>query len=437
MIKTSSNIPIRVIALLFLLFTSNAGLALGTNTMALTIAGIPVIHFVSAAIIAVALPRGISKLRGHNPFLIPIRIILFLIAVSAVFSVYEYIFSYSAPLENITYNIFKFSYVYLVFFPIIIFIKNEKELIAFLKGSAILALVAGIAVAYQFIFNVDLPGSVVYATTTVTRSYRIMYPAVGLILGAYVFLLSLVLSGVIQKKQPFFIGFTAFCGLCSILSMHRTLLVTTVVITLWMLFFTAGNRYKMKSLLKGVAVVMISIAMFIIMLIFSPAHLDFEGMYNQTVNELSSGTNSLYERYDILSNVYKDVIANYPLLGKGFNYYSDDFNVELRTINSPTNDSGINNILLCFGFTGICAFVILLYHLFRSALRLIQTNKENRYAKAFVYGCIAINIVVIMIAIASDVIMGNTWTSVMVFSWAILYLLYQFSCNISKSPYKR
>lgn len=427
---------IRRVLLLAVLFIATDGLGFGINTEALSfnspIGSIPVVHLFTMMVVILSLAGPKRNWRSPNHLKLPIILLFSLFFIAALKTIIEFVFFSSVSLNDIMYNILKM-HIYLFFFPLIFFIRNEDELIRFLKGVMLIGVMAAFVIYYQFIFGVSFYGSEIKTSMAVTRLYRIMFPGSPLVSATYFTLLSVLLLDAARKRRIVIMSLVILLAVASILNMHRNMFVVTCLVTLGLVFIIRGNR--LKSVLKlGILLLGVLIIFPNVLSVVGLEKTYFAHNLSYTLYELETGIGSIWWRLDLLNNVINDVVANYPFLGKGFNFSSEGFDylnyVFTRTTTHPTNDNSIVNIILVFGFVGLTVFLFVFYRVFRTCiilLKMYKKEKRERLLKAVLYGCLATNAMIVMKLFVSDHIMGNPATVIMILSWAILYLLYEFN----------
>ena len=133
-------------------------------------------------------------------------------------------------------------------------------------------------------------------------------------------------------------------------------------------------------------------------------------------------------RFLLLRNTWEDVFHNYPLLGRGFDWVSPAnpaTYLATAITKTPSYDSGLVSILIMFGLFGIAVYGFLGYRVIRSCMTLIHESMNPKLT-ALVGGILGLNMSAFLGAILGDSFSGQSGTTVLVTSWALLYLMLSF-----------
>jgi hypothetical protein len=312
-------------------------------------------------------------------------------------------------------------YIYFLFFPIVLLIYNKKQLMDFIYGIFILTIISAVICYYQSITKTSLSASIM---KIFPEYVRFLFPTLEIIAGTcFTIFAFYLLYGFKKKFIPLYI-LGLFILPVLFIPLHRGVILSFFTILFVLLFLNFKNNFK-----RGFGLSIFLLFYFIItIIILSRLGVDFntiwlkikEGWIATLTQEGTAGF-----RFRLIKNAWKDTINNSPIFGIGFtwkpitslkSYLSTAFS------RSPVNDSSYSSLITAFGLSGIFVYTFLFYRLFKAGSELLKRSIEKEY-RCIVIGILSLNAFQLLYGLSNNSFFGLSSTTVMVTSWAILYII--------------
>jgi hypothetical protein len=425
---TSNERANNVLLLLGLVIALNA-LGVGVNPAVLTIGtpigAVSIVHFYTLFLVVFSLIVGNYRaLQPPNNLSLPIGFLFLLFFVTVLVSFGRSLLGTpSFTSTELLKNALRL-HTYFYFVPLVFLIKNKQQLWGFVKGAFVIGILAALVALYQ-----SASGSSLAAARMITQPgyHRFLFPTEGLMLGAFYALVALYFNvGLRRRFVPIYL--LGLLLLAAILApLHRNTMAGLIVVLSGMVLLIPGRKISrivkasLTALISGMLIALVLTAVGINISIF-PSRIE-TGVYDLLYQQGNAGF-----RFQLLWNTWVDVLRNYPVLGRGFDWVPlPDFATYLRTAvaKAPTGDNGFASVLITFGSLGILAYSFAFYRVFKCSIGLIRSLMSPTL-RALAIGIVALNAHILLTAMFSDSFSGQPATTVLVTSWALLYLMLRF-----------
>lgn len=416
------------ILLLVGLFIGVDALGFGLKPDALSI-GTPIgdvniVHLYTLSLVAFSLVVGNYKiLHRPNGLSLPLMglFLLFLIAVTMSFG--RSLFTHTFTSKDLVQNVLEL-HSYLFFIPLVLLIRSKRQFRGFVKGVFVMSGLAALIVLYQSAVGVGLPAARMVITGGLTR---FLLPTSALMVGGFCTLVALYFTVGLKRcfVPAYLLGLLLLSAI--LVPLHRGTMLSLLVVLFGIVLLAPGRR-----LVRGVKVgvsslVLASISGYILTLAGVNVHI-IPARVLSGIYDAWHGIGTAGFRLRLLQNTWEYVLHNYPLFGRGFDWVPHpDFATYLQTafVQAPTHDSGFASILIMFGLFGVIVFGFIFYRVFKCGISLMHSLPDLKL-RALVIGIMALNAHTILVAISEDSFSGQPATTVLVTSWALLYLMLSF-----------
>jgi hypothetical protein len=417
------------VLLLLALFVGLDALGLGVNPDVLNIGtpvgNISIVHLYTLSLVVFSLIVGnYSIFRRPDSLSLPIVVLFLLFFVTVLVSFGRVLFGApSFTSKELMKNVLRL-HTYFYFIPLVLLIKNKRQLSGFITGVFAMSVLAAVIGLYQAATSTSLPASRMLSWT---NFQRFLYPANSLLFGSFCALLVLYLIVGLKRRfiPVYLMGVLLLVAM--VVPMGRGLLGMLAAVSFGLIVFIP--RRKGIGIVKAGVALLFSVGVLICVLPLVGVNM---GVLRDRL--ISAPHDAWYRegtagfRYLLLRNTWEDVLHNYPLLGRGFDWVSppDPATYSATAITkTPSNDSGLVSILIMFGLFGIAIYGFLGYRVIKSCITLIHKSMNPKFT-ALVGGVLALNINAFLGAILGDSFSGQPGTTVLVASWALLYLMLAF-----------
>lgn len=415
--------------LLLELFIGLNALGFGVNPAALTvgtpIGPISIIHLYTLFLVVFSLIVGnYAIFRRPNGLSLPIVVLFLLFFVTVLVSFGHVLFGApSFTSKELLKNALRL-HTYFYFIPLVLLIRNKRQLLGFVKGAFALSILAALIAFYQ-----SATGSSLAAARMITQpGYdRFLFPTGALMLGGFYTVVALYFTvGLRRRLVPVYL--LALLLLAAILlPLHRNTIMGLTAVLSGLVLLMPGRKLprivkvSLVVLVSGVLVALALTAVGVNIRVF-PSRIQ-SGVYDILHMQANAGF-----RFRLLRNTWVDVSHNYPILGRGFDWVPlPDFSTYLRTAvaKAPTNDNGFASVLITFGLVGILVYAFVFYRVFKCGVTLMR-SLVSPTLRALAIGILALNAHILLTAMFADSFSGQPGTTVLVVSWALLYLMLNF-----------
>jgi len=417
------------VLLLLELFIALNALGFGINPAALTvgtpIGPVSVVHLYSLFLVVLSLIVGnYAALNRRNGLSLPIVVLFLLFFVTVLVNFGRVLLGApSFTSEELLKNVLQL-HTYFYFIPLVLLIKNKRQLWGFVKGAFIIGILAALIALYQ-----SATGSSLAAARMITQPgyHRFLFPTVALMSGGFYTLVALYFTvGLRRRFVPvYLLGLLLLAAI--LVPLHRNTMAGLIVVLSGMALLIPGRKISrivkisLAALLSGVLIALVLTAVGVNVHVF-PSRIQ-SGIYDLWNMQGNAGF-----RFQLLWNTWVDVLHNYPVLGRGFDWVPlPDFATYLRTAaaKAPTGDNGFASVLIMFGLLGILVYSLVFYRAFKCGIALIR-SRMSPTLRALAIGIVALNAHILLTAMFSDSFSGQPATTVLVASWALLYLMLRF-----------
>jgi hypothetical protein len=401
------------------------GLNPGTLSIGTPIGNINIIHSYTLFLLASALVIGnYTVLHRPNGLYLPI-VVLFLLFFGTVLVSFGRVLFVAPSFTNaeLLKNALRL-HAYFYFIPLVLLIKNTRQLLGFVKGAFVMSVLAGVIALYQ-----SATGSSLAAARMITQPeyHRFLLPTLGLMLGGFYTLVALYITvGLRRRFAPaYLLGLLLLAAI--LVPLHRNTMAGLAIVLSGMVLFIPGRKSTrivkvgLAALVSGGIIAYVLTLAGINIHVF-PSRIQ-SGFYDLWYQQANAGF-----RFRLLWNTWVDVLHNYPLLGRGFDWVPlPDFPTYLRTAVAkvPTGDNGFASVLITFGLCGIAVYSFVFYRVFKCSISLMR-SLVSPILRALAIGLLALNAHVLLTAMFADSFSGQPATTVLVASWALLYLMLSF-----------
>lgn len=354
----------------------------------------------------------------NNSLSYPLILIFITIITSLV---YGLILSFVDPMvssTSILTNFFKIRHYFLFF--IFTYVANNSSnfnnCITTIKYSSV---VCSIILLLIVTLKLDNTALNIMTSDQIGREFRIIAPSAMLITLSY-FIIFTEYKFIRKKKLLFII---ILCLTAILLQMHRTVLITIILVNIYAL-------YKLYGLnLKNIFTIILILILFsgIIFIVFNSV-LSTNQMITtifSTKNEISENSGNFNIRFMLVRNSFDYIINNYLFFGVGFNwetFKSFETYLQNKFIAAPTYDSGYNNIIITFGLWGIIIYSYLFIKIFKSIYYSIK-NSQLISHKILSNSLLYVYIYILITAYSSDNFFILNSSAVFILIIALAYTL--------------
>ena len=324
--------------------------------------------------------------------------------------------------------------IYMIFyiFPLIILIKSRSQLQTFINYILLIGLLSSLVSIYQFITGTTFGIS---TASVFTRGFsRIYHPGAVLIVFCFFISLSHFLTFGIKKRYNWMYVIIPFYIIGILTTLHRSLIGTTIICSVIMIFLYLFYVKKIKSIWKtilGSLILILALNYFFHMIGFGVEPLLLRG--ESAVMEIKYFEGNYADRWEILINTFSRIMIESPLIGVGYKYKSD---ANVLVTFYLTNDSTYNNILVMFGLIGFIVWFILLYKIaiisksnYKSILKLSD--------KALYLAILVMPLFFIVIGLFNSLFTYSANLTVVITIIGILYLLNYFQMQTQAGANKK
>jgi len=389
------------------------------------IGDINIIHFYTLFLVIFSVLVGHYKTpHRRNGLLLPVMGLFLLVAIEALVSFGHTLFSCSFTTTNLIKNVLQL-HIYLYFIPLVLLIRSKRQLLGFVKGLFVIAILGASIIFYQDATGTSLSASKVIYQMSI-GSNRLLGPTSALISGSFFTLIALYLSVGLKRVfvPAYLLGLPLLPAL--LLPLHRGSMVTTIVGLLGVILVVPASRH-IKTVRVGVALLLIGVASFLSFSIVGVNPGVLVTRAKSIFTDLPQLGSTANFRVALVRNVWEDVLHNYPLLGRGFDWEPYNYEIYRTTAftGTPTNDSGFAAMLIVFGLSGIAIYGFIFYRIFKCGIALMRSLLSPRL-RALVIGILAYTAATIIGLFSGTGFLGQPATIVLVTSWALLYLMLDF-----------
>jgi len=401
------------------------GLDFGVLSIGTPIGNISIVHLYTLFLVVFSLVVGnYGVFRRPNGLSFPMVALFLLFFVTVLVSFGRVLFGApSFTSEELLKNVLRL-HTYFYFIPLVLLIKSKRQLSGFVTGVFAMSVLAAVIGLYQAVTSTSLPASRMLSWT---NFQRFLYPANSLLFGS--FCAVLVLYVTVGLKRHFIPVYLMGVLLLTtmVVPMGRGLLGMLAAVSLGLILYIP--RRKVIAIMKSGMALVFSVGVLICVLPSVGVNMDvlrdrlMSAPHDAWYREGTAGF-----RYLLLRNTWEDVSHNYPLLGRGFDWVPPPdpaTYLATATTKNPSNDNGLVSILIMFGLFGIAIYGFLGYRVIKSCITLIHKSMNPKFT-ALVGGVLALNISAFLGAILGDSFSGQPGTTVLVLSWALLYLMLNF-----------
>lgn len=425
-IKSAENININNILLLVAVYIGLDGLGLGLNMGGYNIMGVSIAHVLILLIVVFSLIFKNNKVfNKKNDLTIPIILLFGLFLIEFFIStIYVTLIESQYPMGQLIKNVLEL-YIYFLFFPIVLLISNKKQLMDFIFGIFILTIISAVICYYQSITKTSLSASTM---KDYTEYIRFLFPTLELIAGTcFTIFAFYLLYGFRKKFIPMYLSGLLILPVLFI-PLHRGVILSFLTILFLLLLLNFKNNLK-----QGFGLLVFLFFYFIItIIILDNIGVDFNTIWLKTkegwlATLTQEGTAGF--RFRLIKNAWKDTINNSPIFGIGFtwkpltslrSYLSTAFS------RSPVNDSSYSSLITTFGLSGILVYTFLFYRLFKAGFKQLKHSISEDY-RCIVIGILSLNAFLLLYGFSNNSLFGLSSTTIMVTSWAILYIIINFN----------
>jgi len=303
------------------------------------------------------------ELQKYNVIFNSYKYIAILLIIIIIQSYFETLLYRDVTLYNIITNFIKMRYIYYYYiFIVLIGYKNGIKIAinSLLFYSIISALIALVLISTG---GNDLVTKV-SNSSDIGREFRVIIPTSMLIIaGLYFFITKSLLE---NKLVYIFSGI--LCFIATVLQMHRTLLITTALVSVYAILL--NSKMKILNLLIAfISLAILSVIFYLILGEVGVSSHDFSQNINLSLNEFLTLDGTFGLRVFLVTNGLSYVIKNYLILGTGLNwednFYFEDY-FENNFVAGPTYDSGYFSIIIVFGIAGLLTYAYLFKTIFSS-----------------------------------------------------------------------
>ncbi len=403
------------------------GFGLNPDTLSLStpIGNINIIHLYMPFLLAVALVIGnYTVLHRPNDLSLPIVVLFLLFFVTVLMSFGHVLFGApSFTSEELIKNALQL-HTYFYFIPLVLLIKNKQQLWGFVKGAFVMGILAALIGLYQSATDSSLPAARMIMQA---EYHRFLFPTGALMLGCFYTLVALYFTVGLRRRfvLVYLLGLLLLSAI--LVPLHRNTMAGLAVVFSGMLLFIPGRKPTRIVKVALAALVSGGIVAYVLTLAGINIHVFLPriqtGFYDLWHQQANAGF-----RLRLLWNAWADVLHNYPLLGRGFDWAplpNSVIYLQTAVAERPTYDNGFASILMMFGLFGILVYSFVFYHVFKCSIVLIR-SLISPTLRALVIGIIALNAHILLTAMFECNFSGQPGTTVLVLSWALLYLILNF-----------
>lgn len=417
------------VLLLLGLFVGLDALGFGLNVETLSIGVTPtgnisIVHLYTLSLVVFSLFAGnYNVLHRRNGLSLPLITLFILFIITVLVSFGRSLFVPTFTSQELVRNVLEL-HTYFYFIPIILLIRNKRQLSGFVTGVLMMSILAAVIGLYQAATGTSLPAG---RALFWTNYQRFLFPANSLLFGSFCALLVLYLTvGLKRRFIPVYLMGVLLLAAMAV-PMDRGLLGILAAVSFGLILFIP--RRKVIGIVKAGVALLLLVGVLIYVLPLVGVNMDvLRDRLISAPHDAWYGEGTAGFRYLLLRNTWEDVLHNYPLLGRGFDWVppaNPALYVATAITKAPNHDSGLVTILIIFGLFGIIVYGYLGYRVIRSCIALIRKSMNPTFA-ALVGGILALNISAFLGAILGDSFSGHSGTTVLVLSWALLYLILNF-----------
>jgi hypothetical protein len=417
------------VLLLLELFIALNALGFGVNPAAMTvgtpIGSVSIVHLYTLFLVVLSLIVGnYSIFRRPNGLSLPLVVLFLLFFGTVLVSFGRVLFvAPSFTSAELLKNALQL-HTYFYFIPLVLLIKNKRQLWGFVKGAFVMSVLAAVIALYQ-----SATGSSLAAARMITQPgyHRFLFPTLSLMAGGFYTLAALYITVSLRRRfvPVYLLGLLLLSAI--LVPLHRNTMAGLAVVLSGMVLFIPGRKSTRIGKVGLAALVSGGIIAYVLTLAGIDIHVFpsriQSGFYDLWHQQANAGF-----RFQLLWNTWADVLHNYPLLGRGFDWVPlPNFATYLQTAvaKAPTGDNGFASILIMFGLFGILVYSFVFYRVFKCGIALLR-SLISPTLRALVIGIIALNAHILIIAMFEDNFSGQPGTTVLVASWALLYLMLTF-----------
>lgn len=305
---------------------------------------------------------------------------------------------------------------YLFFFVVVLLVRSRAQLRSLVRAIFFLGMVSGFLAIYQYISGREMAAS----QLRYWAGYqRFLLPTTELLICTYYTTLAFWMLG---SGRRWILGAATLVPLVALaVTLHRNVLVSLSIVSSALIVYVL--RRRASAMWKPVLLGLLGMGA------LAGLGVRFQVLGTRVasaVSDLTQMRGNAWHRIALITNAWRDVLSNYPILGRGFDWLPfPEYETYLRTaiVYSPTNDSGIASVLMVFGLAGLLLLVFVFWRIFRGGsqcLRLARTPFEQ----ALIIGILAFQADTLVRSPFTDVFSGQPGTAVLACSWGILYILF-------------